>query len=311
MRENGLGCDQLTASAMVKADGNRVTMKPGDDLFWASQGGGGGNFGVSTSFTLQTFAVPALITVFRIVWRKQPERIAAALVKALEAAPASLGSRISLGAVTRAQQAAGLDVTVNLLGQFKGPAKQLEQILAPVNAIARPAPGDETINETSYWQGQDFLHEDQPPIFYQERSAFVNRALSDQALALGIRHLREWPGTEEYCDLRFFQTGGAMNAKASTDTAFVHRKSRWLMVVGLYWAWEDNRNLLLMARNHAWQDEFYRAMLPFAGGGAYQNFADPGLKDWRSSYYGGNFDRLARIKRAVDPDSVFSFPQAV
>lgn len=311
MRERGLGCDQLTASALVKADGTRVSMKPGDDLFWASQGGGGGNFGISTAFTLQTFGVPALITVFKIAWKKQPERIAAALVKALESAPATLGSRISLGAVTRAQQAQGLNVVVSLLGQFKGPAAQLKEILAPVYAIADPEPDATTIEETTYWKGQDFLHEDQPPTFYQERSAFVNGRLGDEALALGFRHLRAWPGTGEYCDLRFFQTGGAMNKVAPTDTAFIHRKSEWLMVVGLYWDWADNRNLLLMGRNHAWQNEFYRAMLPYAGGGAYQNFADPSLKDWRRSYYGENFERLAKIKRAVDPDDVFNFPQGV
>ncbi len=74
---------------------------------------------------------------------------------------------------------------------------------------------------------------------------------------------------------------------------------------------EDNRDLVHMARNHAWQNAFYRAMLPHAGGGAYQNFADPSLTDWRSSYYGANYERLAGIKREVDPDHVFNFPQAV
>lgn len=311
MRENGLGCDQLLASTIVKADGALAEMSAADELFWACRGGGGGNFGVNTSFVLQTFPVRVRICVFKIKWTTQPERVASELVKALEAAPVTLGSRISLGAVTREQRKAGKDVAVSLLGQFKGPRSQLMQILAPVYAVAEPDPQDSTIEETTYWGGQDFLSEEQPPTFYQERSAFVNGRLSDKALGIGFAHLRAWPGTGEYCDLRFFQTGGAMNAVPTTQTAFVHRKSNWLMVVGLYWNWQDNRNLLRMARNHAWQNEFYHAMLPFAGGGAYQNFADPSLRDWRTSYYGENFPRLAAIKRRVDPGGVFDFPQAV
>ncbi len=308
MRENGLACDQVTASEMVTAGGKllRMSATQNDALFWACRGGGGGNFGVSTSFTMQTFAVPEKITVFQIKWSADPEKAANALAEALNKAPLTLGSRMTLSAVTKAQQAAGQDVVVGLLGQYKGPQSELLEILAPVGP-----PSSSTIYEMTYWQGQDFLHEDQPPVFYQERSAFVNRTLDAAALAVGFKHLREWPGTGEYCDLRFFQTGGKMNVVPPRDTAFVHRASSWLMVVGLYWNEADNRDRGRMVRNHEWQDAFYHAMLPFCGGGAYQNFPDPSLKDWRRSYYGENFDRLARIKKDIDPKDVFTFAQAV
>lgn len=313
MRERSIASDQMLASTIVKADGKRLDLSGSDELFWACRGGGGGNFGINTSFTLQTFAVPALLTVFKIQWSKAPERVAAALVEALESAPLTLGSRISLGAVTREEQREGKDVIVSLLGQFKGAKKQLLEILAPVYAVAQPdADPDVTeIIETTYWQGQKFLSEDQPPTFYQERSAFVNSVLSEGALATGFKHLREWPGTGRYCDLRFFQTGGAMNTTLPGATAFVHRESHWLMVVGLYWTWADNRNPWLMSANHDWQNAFYDAMLPYAGGGAYQNFVDPSLRDYRTSYYGPNYLKLHRIKRDVDPANVFHFKQEV
>ncbi len=102
-----------------------------------------------------------------------------------------------------------------------------------------------------------------------------------------------------------------MNNVAPTDTAFIHRGNEWLMVVGLYWNAEDNMNYARMTRNHAWQNDFYAAMLPFCGGGAYQNFPDPSLMDWKRSYYGQNFERLARVKTAVDPTRVFNFAQAI
>jgi FAD/FMN-containing dehydrogenase len=172
--------------------------------------------------------------------------------------------------------------------------------------------GGDGVHEMPYWAAQDFLEENGYPTFWQERSAFVNRHPFDaEALAVGFKHLREWPGTRGYCDLRFFQTGGQMNAPAAGATAFVHRDSHWLMVVGLYYDEADSGDAALLAENHAWQDAFYEAMRPLAGGGAYQNFADPTLKDFRQAYYGGNLDRLIDIKRRADPDRVFNFPQAI
>ncbi len=318
MREDGLACVQVVATDIVTPNGTLLQLKAGEsdperrEFFWACQGGGGGNFGISTSFTMKAFPVPKDdIVVFNLIWSKKPQEVAAALMKALEGAPATLGSRVSLGAVTPAQRRAGLDVKVNLLGQFKGPLDVFMDILKPVYAIAEP---DDDVSKTEvlpYWQGQDFLSEPAKPTYYQERSAFMNEVLSPRALQTGFDHLRQWPGTGGYCDLRFFQTGKAVNAVGASDTAFVHRSSEWLMVVGLYWSEEDNRDPRRMAANHAWQNAFYLSMLPFARGGAYQNFPDPSLTDWRRSYYGQNLDRLAAVKNTLDPTRVFNFPQAI
>ncbi|MGH6871721.1 MAG: BBE domain-containing protein, partial [Rhizomicrobium sp.] len=319
MREFGLACDQVTATRLVKADGTMVDAAANDsdplkrELFWACQGGGGGNFGISTSFSMKTVPVaPGTITVFKIVWSKKPEEVSAALMRALEGAPAKLGSRVSLGAVTPQQQREGKDVTVNLLGQYKGPKSEFLDIMAPVHAIAAPDPQGTSIQEMPYWEAQEtFLAEPPEPTFYQERSAFMVDKISDRALQTGFKHLREWPGTSGYCDLRFFQTGDAVNSVKPTETAFVHRGNEWLMVVGLYWGAADNLDPRRMAANHAWQNAFYLSMLPFARGGAYQNFPDPSLRDWRRSYYGENLDRLAKVKSAVDPTRVFNFAQAI
>ena len=319
MREYGLACDQVTATRLVKADGAMVEMKMGDndafkrELFWACQGGGGGNFGISTSFSMKTIPVaPGTITVFKIIWTDKPEEVAVTLMRALESAPAKLGSRVSLGAVTPQQIREGKNVTVNLLGQFKGPKSDFMDIMKPVFDVARPERSGTSIQEMPYWEAQEtFLAEPPDPTFYQERSAFMVHKISDDALQTGFKHLREWPGTSGYCDLRFFQTGDAVNAVKPDDTAFVHRGNEWLMVVGLYWGFADQVNAKRMAANHAWQNDFYHAMLPFCGGGAYQNFPDPSLVDWRQSYYGENLDRLVKVKNAVDPDRVFNFAQAL
>jgi len=88
----------------------------------------------------------------------------------------------------------------------------------------------------------------------------------------------------------------------------VHRGHDWLAVIGLSWEAADDPAL---QQNHDWQDGFYAAILPFAKGGAYQNFVDPSLADWSTAYYGDNLPRLRAIKAKVDPDFIFRFAQAI
>jgi len=100
-----------------------------------------------------------------------------------------------------------------------------------------------------------------------------------------------------------------MNTIAPDATAFVHRDSSWLMSIALTWARTDSSGVI--AENREWQNGFYHAMLPYTDGGAFQNFPDPSLVDWKDAYYGSNLSRLEQIKSAVDPHRVFNFPQAI
>jgi FAD binding domain/Berberine and berberine like len=315
MRAYGLGCDRLLASEIVTADGRVRTISAGGseleaDLFWACRGGGGGNFGIHTSFTLNTFEAGP-ITVFDLTWQgthQLPRVVFSKLMRALDAGPVELGTRVFLKAPSPADRARGADVTINLLGQLHtGSEKTLDQILADVYAVAKPRQSM-VWSTVKYWDAQKLLEEVDAPTYFQERSAFLNSNLDEEALDLAFTHLRAWPGTSGGADLRFFQTGGRVNELASGATAFAHRNSRWILDVGLSWGAEDRHDVV--ARSRDWQDRFYTAMRPFSTGGAYQNFTDPSLRDWRTAYYGDNLDRIQRIKRVVDPDRIFNFPQA-
>ena len=163
--------------------------------------------------------------------------------------------------------------------------------------------------DAPYWAAQKLLEEDDPPLYFQERSAFVAKGQAEKATAANFHRLLEWPGTSVSADLRFFQTGGKINETDARATAFVHRISEWIMDVGLNWGATDSRELV--ARNRAWQDRFYEAIRSFSTGGAYQNFIDPSLTGWRHAYYRENLQRLEDIKKKVDPGRLFDFPQAI
>ncbi|HEX3675605.1 MAG TPA: FAD-binding oxidoreductase [Rhizomicrobium sp.] len=309
MRQYGLACDQVAETELVKADGGVLSMSPTQNVlpFWACRGGGGGNFGISTSFSIKTAPAPDMVTVFEMIWETADHNVALALMEALAAGPDTLGSRVSIVSVNPKRDSPYKGIKIDLLGQLKGSKAELAALLKQV-----PPPTESTVEELPYWKGQDFLAEPAAPTYYQERSAFVKTPVPTGPLLTGFKEfLNRWPGVAGNCDLRFFQTGKAVNALKPEDTAFVHRSSEWLMVVGLYWTAWDNFNPAIMERAHRWQDDFYRAVLPFSQGGAYQNFPDPSLADWREAYYGGNLDALVAVKNTLDPAKVFNFPQAI
>ncbi|MCX5511900.1 FAD-binding oxidoreductase [Kaistia algarum] len=311
MRRFGVCSDLMTEAEIVTADGalRRLSAEQDADLFWAVRGGGGGNFGVSTSFTLRTQPVDEQLTAFRMVWRDKTLEVAKALFHAAEMAPNGFASRISLGGVTPAQSGKGRQVSVTMIGQFIGDRDGLMAILKPVLDAGPPDFSD--IREGGYWEAQEFLMEPGAPAWFRERSTFLPASPDDAFLEAAFDRLRHWPGTGAHGDLFFFQTGGRINEIAPDETAFVHRSSHWLAVVGANWSEDDNARPDITRRAVAWQDDFYAMVGEYGGQGAFQNFADASLVDWRTRYFGANLDRLMAIKAAVDPTNLFRHPQSL
>ncbi|HEY8320488.1 MAG TPA: FAD-binding oxidoreductase [Candidatus Baltobacteraceae bacterium] len=300
MRAHGITADRLVATEIVTADGAIHRLADGDDLMWACRGAGGGNFGINTSFSFRTYEVGTR-TVFNLIWDVRPEDVFARLVDILDRAPDALGSKVSAIAPT-----ATSGIKVQLLGQFEGTPADLRAMLADVYAIAEPTG---SVVREPYWKAQAFLAEPGVPAYYQERSRFFDRRIDHRAVAAIFDGLRRYPKTAREAAFKIFQTGGRVNARKPGDTAFVHRSSSWLSSIELYW--QKTTPDAVLEQNLAWLDAYYATIVPLAGGGAYQNFIDPSLVDWKAAYHGSNLERLEAIKRRVDPSGTFAFAEAI
>jgi FAD/FMN-containing dehydrogenase len=294
----------------VTADGEILTLseKENRDLFWACRGGGGGNFGISTSFSVRTVRAPSFVTASRVTWTKKIDRVVPALLAALYESPVSLGTWTTLDAVTPKQRAEGKDVSVFFEGQLLGTPADLRRILAPAYAVEKPS--DSRVKEMSYWKAQTtFFSDVEQPTEFQNRGLYFCGQISHKAIDIMLHWLRRWPGTSIYARVSLLRTGGRANAVAAPETAFVHRDNEWYLLWYLKWDKKDSK--ALVAENLAWLHDFYDAMAPYALPQTYQNFTDPSLDDYLLQYYGSNLPRLKRIKAAVDPARVFNFPQAI
>jgi len=339
MRLHGVGSDRLLASTIVTANGEtlNVSAEENEDLFWACRGGGGGNFGINTSFTLDTVAADDRLTVFKLLSKLPRERalkVIVDLMAALDAGDPRLGSRFKFSRDYDCD-----NVNIDLIGQFHGGVPDVRRLLS--NFLKETAESE--ITEMSYWEGQEALLDWEGPFRFTERSAFLKVNLDEAAVRTALEGL--WtmePSSDEAFardkppNVRFFQTGGRMNDIAPADTAFVHRNSKWLMDFGLPWSADDDKDPAKKNRNRAALNAMFDHMLQYTTRGSYQNFADPDLADknfadktladtnladkdaqnpqpldWPTAYYGDNYQRLAYIKYKYDQNEFFKFKQSI
>ncbi|HEY1136673.1 MAG TPA: FAD-binding oxidoreductase [Xanthomonadaceae bacterium] len=303
MRAHGLTCDGLKETRIVLADGRALTCsaRENSDLFWACRGAGGGNFGINTGFTFQTFEVGEY-TVFELAWTDRLAEVFDALQTMALKAPDTLGMKLSV--VARAGMPG---LTMSILGQLAGTRDQLDALLAPVYAVLRPS--KQRIEAMAYWDAQEFLSEEGYPEYSHERSRFVPESLSPASIATILEELRAWPGTSVAATWKFFLMGGAIDRLSPAETAFVHRGNAMISSIELEWTVQDSPARVEV--NQRWLSRFHDRMERYTSSFCYQNFIDPAQQDYLHAYYGANLGRLREIKRRYDPKNVFRYPQSI
>jgi len=307
----GLTCDSLIATDVVLANAKKMSIDANNerDLFWAVRGGGGGNFGVHTSFTFKLHEVGA-VTTFNLVWPpgKQVE-----LLSALQMLQNTHATTISTRSKARPMSAGAhptrKQLVVETLGQYWGNEKDLLEILAPLFAISKPQTAD--IYEMDYWRARDYLLTDDPNGMYDIKCSYVEQSLDEAALDNMLTWMTRWPGGSLRQDNMgiLFAIGGAVREVKSGETAYVHRNSNYIVEMEASWAPIDKPDVV--RRQQAWLKDYYSDMQRFVQPESYVNFPNRDLKHWAQAYYASNLPRLSQVKRQYDPDNLFRFAQSI
>jgi FAD/FMN-containing dehydrogenase len=309
-RAMGTTSDNVQALTMVAANGAVVqaSARTNEDLLWASRGGGGGNFGIVTGFTLKTHPIgPAAYFTATFPWSAAEDVVTRWQSWAPEA-PDGLFSICSLST------GAGAPV-LNVFGQYLGSEAALQRLLRRLTAAARPS--SLSVGTSSYlnlqlrWAGclgkSPSACRALPYASFAAKSDYVSRPLPARAVAIMTRWLGQRQASGQGSGALLLDSyGGAINRVAPGATAFVHRDNLFSIQYGAYWGTPSAE-----APGLAWIRGVHRALRPFVSGFAYQNYVDPDLADYRHAWYGANYPRLAQVKKDRDPHSLFHFPQAI
>lgn len=324
-RQLGLTSDNLTAAQVVTADGSVLTCDATShsDLFFACRGGGGGNFGVATSFTITTRRLTEVVLFFLSWPWSRAGRVVSGWQSWAPFAPDALWSTLHLTGPFGGG-APQLSVAGTYLGSVSGAVSELDRLYAKVGST----PGSTFVRNESFLNamlveaGCSGLTVPQcdtrpfgllPRVPSYAKSDFFTRPLSASAirtLVSGIERTSGIAGTSGGVGAVAFDAfGGVINKVKPDATAFVHRNSLFLAQYSTSWTFPGSP--AGVARQHRWLRSFYAALHPHASGGAYQNYIDPELAGWRQAYYGANYPRLAEVKATYDPARLFTFPQAI
>jgi FAD/FMN-containing dehydrogenase len=302
VRKHGLALDNLLSAEVVLADGRFVTTsaRENDDLFWALRGGGG-NFGVVTSFEFRAHPVGTVLAGIVL----HPAAAAAGAIRRwrdLEAmAPdeSTQGALLfhmpddpSVPAPLRGKPLVGLG------GVYAGVVEEGERVLQPLREFGPPlADMFQPMPYNAAQRMADFLW---PPGLQSYWKSSYLKPLSDDAIDVIVDFFARVPSRRTVIVLEH-NGDSAWDRVPESDTAFGYRTWPYNFVVTS--AWSDPKEA---EENIAWTRDFFAAMRPFAAPGAYVNYlgGDEG-SDGLKAAYGAKLTRLASLKAKFDPANLF------
>ncbi|XP_024638859.1 berberine bridge enzyme-like 21 [Medicago truncatula] len=338
MRKFGLSIDNVVDAEIVDVNGRILDRKSmGEELFWAIRGGGGASFGVILSYSIKLVQVPEVVTVFRVEesldsldqnitefvlqWQNVAPRTDDRLFMRLHIQPAS--SKVVKGEIT---------VRVSVMALFLGGADELVTLLGkefPSLGLKKENCSEMSWIGSALWWGissnskpDELLDRNiDSAKFLKRKSDYVENPISKDGLEGIYKKLIELGKV----GLTFNPYGGKMNSIASNATAFPHRAGN-LFKIQYSVNWDKpgidiENNFTNQARM------LYDYMTPFVSNNprrAFLNYRDLdiGTNDFGNNsyeqgvvygmkYFSSNFERLVKIKTAVDPENFFRNEQSI
>ena len=305
-RGYGLSCDNLVSADVVTADGRLLVASEdeNDDLFWALRGGGG-NFGVVTSFTFRVHPVKdiyggpmffelrdagTVLRFFRDFIADAPEEFGG--FPAFQIAP-------PLPFIPEGRHG---DTFLAMVACWAGPLDQGEHALQPFHDLAPVVA--EHLGPMPYPALNSAFDALVPPGLQHYWKANFVTELTDEAIGAHLDHGPKVPVVNS--TVHIYPINGACHRVAPDATAFAYRDATFATVIAGMWP-DPAQN----QTNISWVRDYYDATAPLSEAGGYVNFMADDDQDRIKANYRDNYERLVTIKRTYDPDNLFHLNQNI
>ncbi len=305
-RKHGLTIDNLVSADVVLADGSFVTASENEheDLFWALRGGGG-NFGVVTSFTLRLHPITTVVGG-PTLWPLEAARDVLSWYREFQPAASEdvfgFFAFLTVPPVAPFPAQLHLQKMCGIVWCYTGPKEQAANAFAPALRVAKPALHG--VHEMPYPALQGAFDGLYPPgDQWCWRGDFV-KEIPDEAIARHVEFAARLPTMQS--TMHLYPIDGAAHRVGKNDTPFSYRDANWSQViVGV------DHDPARADALRSWAVEYWEAVHPYAAGGAYVNFMmDEGQERIRATYR-DNYERLTRIKASYDPENLFHVNQNI
>ena len=301
-RKHGLSCDNLVSADIVTADGRLLTASATEnaDLFWGLRGGGG-NFGVVTSFEYQLHPVGPVFAGI-VAYPIQKARAVLGLFREVTStAPEELAFDIVLITLPDGTPIVGMNICYN------GPAAQGEKVVKPLRSAGSPVL--DQIGPIPYTAAQQLLDGFYPKGLQSYWKSSFMKKISDQAIDTMVDYCSKRPSPMCH-GLIEHQLGGAVRRTNGDATAFAHRDAEYsFMALGVCTEASD------AAKCINWGREFWGAMKDSFTGGVYVNYlgqeGDEGVERVKAAYGPEKYARLLALKKEFDPQNLFRYNQNI
>ncbi len=301
-RQYGLVSDNLIAADVVTADGRllRASAEENADLFWGLHGGGG-NFGVVTSFAFRLHAVgPTILAgpIFHAL--DDAPTLFRAFRDAAVTAPDALGG---MAAMLTSPEGVPLAALVPI---WSGPLDEGEKVLRPLRDVGTPVA--DLVGPMPYRTMQALFDPAFPPGRRNYWKSGFLRNLDDGAIEVLVEHFLRAPSPHAGLGIELY--GGAISRVGPQETAFPHRGYPFNILI--FTSWDDPAE---DAANMGWGRELWAALQPFAADGVYVNYLGDAIVEGqdrvRAAYGSATYERLAALKRTYDPNNLFCMNQNI
>ena len=306
-RKYGMTVDNLLSANVVMADGKQVRASETEnaDLFWGLRGGGG-NFGIVTSFEFQLHPVgPNVLSGLIVFPFDQAKSVITQFARFTETMP----DELNVWMVTRKApplpflpaDVHGKEIVVLAICYAGDPAEG-EKLIEPLRGFGTAHGEHVGVQPYVAWQ-QAF----DPLLARGARNYWKSHnfsKLSDGAIDAIVEYAAKLPSP--HCEIFVGSIGGQTARVAADAMAYSSRDANYVMNVHGRWesAAEDERCI-------AWAREFFAKSQPFASGGAYINFLTEDETDRVAFAYGKGYDRLVELKKKYDPTNFFRMNQNI